>query len=106
MNTPNPQRHNPLHGLTLAFILNELVEYYSWEGLFERIPLKCFGHEPSIKSSLKLLRKTPWAREKVEGLYGFMLREVKRGQGADTDMDIDESADGVVAVNPWLKKPV
>lgn len=77
--TAPTQPHNPLHGLTLEFILTELVSYYGWDGLNVRIPLKCFAHEPSIKSSLKLLRKTPWAREKVEGLYGFMLREVKRG---------------------------
>ena len=75
------QPHNPLHGLTLEFILTELVDYYGWDELNARIPLKCFAHEPSVKSSLKLLRKTPWAREKVEGLYGFMLREVKRGAG-------------------------
>lgn len=79
MTTPT-QPHNPLHGLTLEFILMELVAYYGWDGLNTRIQLKCFSHEPSIKSSLKLLRKTPWAREKVEGLYGFMLREVKRGE--------------------------
>lgn len=78
--TTPTQPHNPLHGLTLEFILTELVAYYGWDGLNARIQLKCFAHEPSIKSSLKLLRKTPWAREKVEGLYGFMLREVKRGE--------------------------
>ncbi len=89
MSTPNPQPNNPLHGLTLEFILSELVAHYGWANLFERIPLKCFDHEPSIKSSLKLLRKTPWAREKVEGLYGFMLREQRR-----------DSA-GQSSINPW-----
>ncbi|MFZ1891102.1 MAG: VF530 family protein [Formosimonas sp.] len=74
------QANNPLHGLTLEFILTELVEHYGWDGLNEQIPLKCFAHEPSIKSSLKLLRKTPWAREKVESLYGFMLREIRRAE--------------------------
>jgi uncharacterized protein (DUF2132 family) len=76
--TPPPQPRNPLHGLTLEAILVALVDAYGWQGLDERIPLRCFSFEPSIKSSLKLLRKTPWAREKVEGLYLFMLREQKR----------------------------
>jgi uncharacterized protein (DUF2132 family) len=101
MTTPNPQHKTPLHGLTLEFILTELVAYYGWAGLFERIPLKCFDHEPSIKSSLKLLRKTPWAREKVEGLYGFMLRELRRGRGAVVPDEVDETDDGVD--NPWLR---
>jgi uncharacterized protein (DUF2132 family) len=56
-----------------------LAEYYGWDGLAERVPVRCFSHEPSVKSSLKFLRKTPWAREKVEGLYLFMLREIRRG---------------------------
>jgi uncharacterized protein (DUF2132 family) len=75
---PPSQPRNPLHGLTLEAILTALVEEYGWQGLDERIPLRCFAFEPSIKSSLKLLRKTPWAREKVEGLYLFMLRERRR----------------------------
>ena len=73
-----PQANNPLHGLSLERILTQLVAHYGWAGLNEQIPLKCFAHEPSIKSSLKLLRQTPWAREKVESLYGFMLREIRR----------------------------
>ena len=76
--TPPAQPRNPLHGLTLEAILNALVEYYGWQGLGERIALRCFTSEPSVKSSLKFLRKTPWAREKVEGLYLFMLREERR----------------------------
>ena len=84
MNTNQTQRHNPLHGLTLEFILTQLVEHYGWAGLNEKIPLKCFSIDPSIKSSLKLLRKTPWAREKVEGLYGFMLRDQHRTASTDT----------------------
>jgi uncharacterized protein (DUF2132 family) len=63
------QPKNPLHGLTLEMILNVLVEKYGWEELGRRIALKCFLHEPSVKSSLKFLRKTPWARKKVEELY-------------------------------------
>ncbi len=76
--SPQVQPRNPLHGLTLKTILTELVDEYGWQGLDERIPLRCFAFEPSITSSLKLLRKTPWAREKVESLYLFMLREHKR----------------------------
>lgn len=72
------QPRNPLHGLTLETIVTALVEGYGWEGLAERVPVRCFQSDPSIKSSLTFLRKTPWAREKVEGLYLFMLREQKR----------------------------
>ncbi|WP_431264958.1 VF530 family DNA-binding protein [Roseateles chitinivorans] len=75
---PQEQPRNPLHGLTLETIVTELAEEYGWDGLDERIPLRCFAFEPSVKSSLKFLRKTPWAREKVEGLYLFMLRERRR----------------------------
>ncbi len=63
------QPNNPLHGMTLVDILNHLVEYYGWEGLGERIHINCFNDNPSIQSSLKFLRKTPWARKKVEDLY-------------------------------------
>lgn len=63
------QPKNPLHGVTLEMILTDLVEHYGWEELGKTINIKCFNHEPGIKSSLKFLRKTPWAREKVEGLY-------------------------------------
>jgi len=60
---------DPLHGVTLEMIVTRLVEQYGWEELARRINIKCFNHEPSIKSSLKFLRKTPWAREKTERLY-------------------------------------
>ena len=76
--TPVRQPRNPLHGLTLETIVSALVAHYGWPGLGERIALRCFTHEPSITSSLKFLRKTPWAREKVESLYLFMLREQRR----------------------------
>ncbi len=78
---PPAQPRNPLHGLTLERILTDLVAHYGWPGLAERIALRCFAHEPSIASSLKVLRKTPWAREKVESLYLFMLREQRRMAG-------------------------
>lgn len=76
---PPAQPRNPLHGLTLEAILNALVAHYGWPGLAERITVRCFSVDPSISSSLKFLRKTPWAREKVEGLYLYMLREQRRG---------------------------
>ena len=72
------QPRNPLHGLTLEGIVTALVAHYGWMGLAERIPVRCFISDPSVASSLKFLRKTPWAREKVEGLYLFMLRDIKR----------------------------
>lgn len=79
---PKPaQANNPLHGMTLEAILNALVETYGWDGLGERIPVRCFNVDPSISSSLRFLRKTPWAREKVEGLYLYMLREQQRRGG-------------------------
>lgn len=81
MSTPPPpptQPRDPLHGKTLEAILNELVAHYGWEGLAQRIALRCFRSDPSIGSSLKLLRKTPWAREKVESLYLFMRRDLRR----------------------------
>jgi len=65
----NEQPNNFLHGITLEMILNQLVKQYGWAELGRRIPLKCFTDKPSIKSSLKFLRQTPWARKKVEDLY-------------------------------------
>ena len=73
-----PQARNPLHGLTLETIVTRLVDFYGWDDLGQRIPIRCFTHDPSVGSSLKFLRKTPWAREKVESLYLFMLRDQKR----------------------------
>lgn len=61
--------NNPLHGITLADILEKLVSEYGFETLGEKINIRCFTHNPTIKSSLTFLRKTPWAREKVEQLY-------------------------------------
>jgi uncharacterized protein (DUF2132 family) len=72
------QPKNPLHGLRLDTILEQLVAHFGWKELGERIPIRCFTHDPSIKSSLTFLRKTPWARERVEGLYLKMLRDLKK----------------------------
>lgn len=69
MNFEPAQPNNPLHGLTLEMILNHLVAHYGWEVMDERVRINCFHENPSIKSSLKFLRATPWARKKVENLY-------------------------------------
>ncbi len=76
MSPPPPA--DPLHGLTLEAIVTALVAHFGWAGLGERIPVRCFQSDPSIKSSLTFLRRTPWARAKVESLYLFMLRDVRR----------------------------
>ena len=75
------QPRNPLHGITLEMMLTALQAHYGWDGLGQRIAVRCFTHDPSIKSSLSFLRKTPWARDKVESLYLLMLREQRRGRG-------------------------
>ena len=69
------QHRDPLHGVTLERIVTELEARYGWAELGERIKIRCFTHDPSVGSSLKFLRKTPWAREKVEELYVWMRRE-------------------------------
>ena len=76
--SPPDQTRNPLHGVTLEAMVRALEAHYGWEDLGQRIAIRCFTHEPSVNSSLKFLRKTPWAREKVEGLYLFMQREIQR----------------------------
>lgn len=68
------QPNNPLHGITLERLLTELVECHGWSELGRRIDIRCFTHDPSIASSLKFLRRTPWARERVEALYLDMRR--------------------------------
>lgn len=77
MNHENPEQeqpNNPLHGVKLADVLERLVDEYGWEELGLRINIRCFTHNPSIKSSLAFLRKTPWAREKVEKLYLKLIK--------------------------------
>ena len=71
----NEQANNPLHGVKLADMVEHLVETYGWEELGTRINIKCFNSDPSVKSSLKFLRRTPWARTKVERLY---LRSIRK----------------------------
>ncbi len=75
---PAPSSRDPLHGVTLEAMVVGLQTYFGWQGLAERIPVRCFQSDPSVSSSLKFLRKTPWAREKVESLYLFMLRDQRR----------------------------
>jgi uncharacterized protein (DUF2132 family) len=70
------QSRNTLHGITLEMILTTLVDLYGWEELGRRITIKCFINDPSIKSSLKFLRRTPWARKKVEDLYLLSLKKL------------------------------
>ena len=73
----NDQPNNPLHGKTLETIVTCLVEHYGWEKLHTLVKVKCFYNDPSMKSSLKFLRQTPWAREKIERLYVKLLRKRK-----------------------------
>lgn len=72
------QPRNPLHGVTLEAMLTELVSFFGWPELGEQVKIRCFISDPSIASSLKFLRRTPWARDKVESLYLFMRREQAR----------------------------
>jgi len=76
MSTQESQANNPLHGITLEAILTDLVQYVGWEKMAEKVTIKCFTDNPSIKSSLTFLRKTPWARQKVEVLYQFNLKKI------------------------------
>ncbi len=71
MNAIQPK--NPLHRITLEKLLNELVAFYGWDNLSREIDIRCFTHDPSVSSSLKFLRRTPWARERVEALYVNMV---------------------------------
>jgi uncharacterized protein (DUF2132 family) len=79
--TSQDQPQNPLHGVTLERMLTELVDHFGWKAMGERIQIRCFTSDPSIPSSLRFLRKTPWARAKVEELYLSMLRRRARDAG-------------------------
>ena len=80
--TTRPQPDNPLHGITLEAIVNELVAALGWEELGQQIPVRCFNSDPSVASSLKFLRRTPWARAKVEALY-LVVRRARRAEADD-----------------------
>ncbi len=73
------QPNNPFHGVKLEQIINDLVDSYGWEYLGDTINIRCFTHDPSVKSSLKFLRRTPWARTKVENIYLKMLEQQNTG---------------------------
>ncbi|MBN2376320.1 MAG: DUF2132 domain-containing protein [Sedimentisphaerales bacterium] len=72
------QVNNPMHGVTLEKIVNSLVDHYGWDRLCKRIDIRCFSNDPSVKSSLRFLRKTPWARTKVENLYLAMQKSKQK----------------------------
>ena len=78
--TTEASAKDPLHGMTLEAILTRLVAHYGWEEMGSRITIRCFNYDPSIKSSLQFLRKTPWARAKVEGLYLDCVWESRKGE--------------------------
>ncbi len=93
--TSHSQTHDPLHGMTLENILEELVEHYDWGEMAQRVEINCFKKDPSIKSSLKFLRRTPWARSKVEALF----LEMRRGD----EPVMDHSSLKSKKVDPWAK---
>ena len=70
---PAPDDSNPMHGVTLERILNELVAHYGWNAMGQKIDIRCFTSDPSVPSSLKFLRRTPWARARVEAMYRDLL---------------------------------
>lgn len=74
------QANNPLHGLTLETIITDLVNCVGWETMAAKIPIKCFMIDPSIKSSLTFLRKTPWARKKVEVMYMYNIKRIEKNK--------------------------
>jgi uncharacterized protein (DUF2132 family) len=76
---PGGRRVDPLHGITLEMMVRHLVDRYGWDGLGTRIDIRCFTHEPSVGSSLKFLRRTPWARSKVESLYRHSIAHPRKG---------------------------
>lgn len=96
------QANNPLHGITLEKLLTQLVDHFGWPALAVRIKINCFKSDPSIKSSLKFLRKTPWAREKVEQLYIKTF-----SQGANEPAPKKKAPKSEHQLSPWqqaLKK--
>jgi uncharacterized protein (DUF2132 family) len=80
-----PRRVDPLHGVTLKAMIEHLVERYGWDGLGKRIEIRCFTHEPSVGSSLKFLRKTPWARDKVQSLYLHSVSHPRKRDAGASD---------------------
>ncbi len=91
MNYEQPK--NPLHGYTLEQIVISLSDYYGWEGLGGRIEVRCFNENPSVKSSLKFLRRTPWARKKVEDLFVYTLAKYGTDDASDLETECEEPAE-------------
>lgn len=97
MTAPRDRAPDPLHGVTLERMLTEMVAHFGWEVMGQRIKVRCFTSDPSIPSSLRFLRRTPWARERVESMYLYMLREQarrRRAAGEGADEGADEGAGG------------
>lgn len=95
-----------LHGITLETILTELVEQYGWEEMGRTIRIRCFNHDPSIKSSLQFLRKTPWARKKVEALYlRYKRKKLKETMRASAEQSIRGHGPETAAVSPEQEEP-
>lgn len=102
--TDSPQPKNPLHGVTLESIVVHLMETYGWEDLGQRISIRCFQTDPSVKSSLKFLRKTPWAREKVESLYLYSLRRKHKKRVIPVAEESEAETDPIPETdNVWLR---
>ena len=102
----NQQPNNPLHGVSLETIVTELELRYGWDGLAQRININCFKSDPSVKSSLKFLRKTPWAREKVENLYVRSLsqKSAKLNKPKAQQNKVKPSVQETVKLTPWGTK--
>ncbi|HEV7402963.1 MAG TPA: VF530 family protein [Chthoniobacteraceae bacterium] len=87
MASPSSHPRDPLHGVTLETIVTRLVERHGWAEMAERIPVRCFQYDPSVKSSLTFLRKTPWARQRVEVWYATEAETKSNGQPGDLDLN-------------------
>ena len=97
----NQQPNNPLHGVSLETIVTELELRYGWDGLAQRININCFKSEPSVKSSLKFLRKTPWARDKVENLYVRSLSQKAPLASKSQKPKLTTDTSGKRKLSPW-----
>jgi len=86
----NTMSNDPLHGVTLEAILTDLVDLLGWEEMARKIRINCFASDPSIKSSLTFLRKTPWARAKVETLYVWNIKKLEKHKKARNTQQVDE----------------
>lgn len=82
-----PRTPDPMHGVTLKAMVEHLVDRYGWDSLGDRITIRCFTHDPSVNSSLKFLRKTPWARDKVESLFRHSVAHPRKTPRATVDQD-------------------